>query len=571
VKIWAVIVSIFIWQSSLAQQDSSARSTKSNKSKFASNYNDIDSLKNKKLDSLKSLDPISRAKSKVDSLNNLAQSKMSFINKKIDSLSRLNPINQLNAKADSLKQTVEGKLAAIDKKIDDIQNYPQRQLASLQQLATEKVNQLKTGVENKIETSTSKVTNLQNNLTTGVNELPGTEKLDLGMNLNDKLPDVNKTLENLSPDLKDLTKNLPSIKTDIPELDINLLNSETKLPGTKMEGDLNVPGVKTSDLNTGKEIKTTGKLNLQELNVPGNDQLSNITEKLGEVKAIQTEAGQYVKGAKEIQQNGIRNVDTKELEKRAFELSGMEEVDTKMQEFNRLAMEKEQMLQKYRDKKLLEAELKRKMTNVANEKINAFTPAVKQAQTELLKVKKLSPMAASLKEAVEKRPNEMKGKPLRERLVPGLAFQVFRGDVFSLDLAPQIGYRFSGRLTAGVGGQYRVSINKKFEYYVQGAGVYGGRAYMDFKAFRSIYLHAEFEALQLEDRAIPTGIEDSKPLVYSSHFGLGKQFNMSKRVSAMMLAFYRLEYDGHLPGATKYNARLVLNLRPKKKKTTESK
>jgi hypothetical protein len=105
-----------------------------------------------------------------------------------------------------------------------------------------------------------------------------------------------------------------------------------------------------------------------------------------------------------------------------------------------------------------------------------------------------------------------------------------------------------------------------------GAGVYGGRVYSDLKIVKSFYVHAEFETLKLEDKAIPQQPENAKRNVYSSHFGIGKQFNMSKRVSAYILGFYRVEYSGHLPGVSKYNTRLVLNLRQaRKKKVSEIK
>lgn len=52
----------------------------------------------------------------------------------------------------------------------------------------------------------------------------------------------------------------------------------------------------------------------------------------------------------------------------------------------------------------------------------------------------------------------MKEKPLIERIVPGIALQVQKkGDDLMVDFNAYAGYRFTGRITAGLGWNQRVA------------------------------------------------------------------------------------------------------------------
>jgi len=150
------------------------------------------------------------------------------------------------------------------------------------------------------------------------------------------------------------------------------------------------------------------------------------------------------------------------------------------------------------------------------------------------------------------------GKKFYQRLVPGFTFQSYGSKVFTLDLATQIGYRFSPRFTAGVGATYRTGFDKQFKYFATGLGVYGMRTYFDFAALKGIYVHAEYEYLKVNTaRFVQPPVKDAnQTFASSSYFGLGKKFNVSRNIKGTVMGLYRVEYEGHLPSMNKVNVRV---------------
>lgn len=59
---------------------------------------------------------------------------------------------------------------------------------------------------------------------------------------------------------------------------------------------------------------------------------------------------------------------------------------------------------------------------------------------------------------------------------------------------------------------------------------------------------------------------EEKQFVSAGYFGIGKQFNISKKVKGHTLALYRAEFSGHLVDQSKINLRLGFDLRTDKKR-----
>jgi hypothetical protein len=83
---------------------------------------------------------------------------------------------------------------------------------------------------------------------------------------------------------------------------------------------------------------------------------------------------------------------------------------------------------------------------------------LKAAMELMAKYKKKFISFNGLEELTRKRPNEMQGKPLVERIIPGIAMQIQKkNDELMVDFNPYAGYRFTGKLTTGIGWNHRVS------------------------------------------------------------------------------------------------------------------
>lgn len=113
----------------------------------------------------------------------------------------------------------------------------------------------------------------------------------------------------------------------------------------------------------------------------------------------------------------------------------------------------------------------------------------------------------------EKEDNDNKEeKSIRDKLFFGGSFSFQFGSVTYIDLNPVIGYRFIPSVSIGVGGIYQY-INSKSELLNNfETSIYGGNAFVRYfviqnlhellnvKVYGSIYLHGEYEALNLDSR-----------------------------------------------------------------------
>src|SRR5688500_9012063 len=96
-------------------------------------------------------------------------------------------------------------------------------------------------------------------------------------------------------------------------------------------------------------------------------------------------------------------------------------------------MEYNAMAERYKDKKLLQQEIARKSKNIVNEKINQNVPDVKAGMSKLNKDKALG----SVKGVLNSKNNRMAGKPVGQRLIPGITLQTYKDKVFMIDFGMQ--------------------------------------------------------------------------------------------------------------------------------------
>lgn len=230
--------------------------------------------------------------------------------------------------------------------------------------------------------------------------------------------------------------------------------------------------------------------------------------------------------------------------------------------------EYEEMMQRYSDKKLVEAEIRRKMKNVASDKVNQFTPAINEAQNKLLKGRRIQLDSASTKAIRKTLRSAMASEPLANRLQSGLVLQLYNRTLYSVDFGLQLGYRLSSKITTGIGGVYRLGYHKDYSSYVRSMHVYGGRLYGDVTVKSGFFAHVETELLRSKNM-IFTSTEGIDDYVLSSSFGIGKQYTLSKRLKGNILLLYRAELEGHLPEQSKVNIRIGLMLWAKRKPSIE--
>ena len=343
----------------------------------------------------------------------------------------------------------------VQQKLDSLQAKKDEAIASVNQ----KINELETSVNSKIENLNSRIQ----------------EKISVVDGLEDKAKAVTENIDNLpefnSTDL-DLNTTIPQV--DLPKVD---------LPSSinKIEIDVNLSDLEINQLTS---IPLEKKLELQ--NLPA---LQEWKDKLGQVS-------EYGKQLGEVADN-IANL-PKVAEQEVLKMEEFKELKEGLDEFEKLKKQKENLdteMKNYQDKEYVKKKVINKVSNVANEKLSEQSTKIKEAQAKLAKYKQKYNSVQSIKDLPKHRPNAMKGKPLREKIVPGITIQSYKKNYAEFDFSPRISYRISGRLTSGIGGTYRIGIENDRPQLVKQPAVYGWRLYTDVKGYKSYFIHTEFEKI----------------------------------------------------------------------------
>lgn len=90
------------------------------------------------------------------------------------------------------------------------------------------------------------------------------------------------------------------------------------------------------------------------------------------------------------------------------------------------------------------------------------------------------------------------GSSFRDRVFVGgnLGFQF--GDFTIINVSPQVGYRFTNRLSGGVGVIYQYISYELFNGSRESTNVYGGNLFARYMVYENIFLQGEYEAVNWE-------------------------------------------------------------------------
>lgn len=148
-------------------------------------------------------------------------------------------------------------------------------------------------------------------------------------------------------------------------------------------------------------------------------------------------------------------------------------------------------------------------------------------------------------------PNPLKGKRWAERLVVGSLWQAGKQEGkqegFFLDLGPILAWRFSERLSAGAGGQYRQHLSVQERPYVGGADRVGGYSlFSDFQVKGGLFARLQFEGLSARvAQTDPLTQEETieREWVPGFSVGLGKDYTLYKKLMGYALLQYNLLHE----------------------------
>jgi hypothetical protein len=327
-------------------------------------------------------------------------------------------------------------------------------------------------------------------------------------------------------------------------------------------------GLPETDINASIQTKVDfGEVKDKlDVKIPEQQDLDAVNERIDIIDERLAEGQQYENEIKQIEEGHLSSAEKLPglAEETVSQLEPLQNFSSETQKITAQQAEYQALIQKYKDKKALQKEIAQKAKNVVNDRLNQHSPAFKEANAQLAKAKKLKPAVNNLKDLNKKKTNEMKGKPLYQRLVPGLTFQAYNAEKLTIDGGLQLGYKLSGRFLLGAGGIFRTSFSEEHKTWIKSEGVYGYRAYANAGLYKNFYFHGEFSALFGNlDLSIP---ENETPQVQNGYFGLGKRYTISRNFNGSILIFYRTSFKHDIASAGKVNMRIEFNYNTSRRK-----
>lgn len=482
--------------------------------------NKIDSIitkTNQKIDSLQSLKlPTAKYERKLDSLQGRLQQKFKF--------------NQ----TDSINSSLAGKLKSIQGSGDSVQLSISKKIESLQQKINQKLS-------------------FRDSVSMGSNPL--------GLQADNPLMDIKTQLPfsmPASPGLKNAT--IPSSSS----LDINL--PKTEIPKSGLTGELDQLNGKVNNLQQLPKDK------VNELDISKDiDRFKGQVAKVGE---ITSKADQYKEEIKEIGSGNLEKVEElpKELENAAMQVGEVKEFSEGQQKFaatKNMLQQYQDMVSNAKDTKELESKVKEAAKEQLPDYFAGQEDKLKAGVAQLDKLKKKYKTIPDSRYLPKHVPNEMKGKPFRDRIIPGIGLQFFKSDKAAIDFAPYFSYKLSGRFRPGIGASWRTAISVK-DPSIRYDEVHGFRIFNDLRWRGNFYLHTEGEWLRYSPEAIlrykfPAD-EDRGLWQFRLNAGLFRTYRISNRFNGQAQFLYNVLDMKHFPQTKNTSIRIGFEYKIKEKK-----
>lgn len=253
------------------------------------------------------------------------------------------------------------------------------------------------------------------------------------------------------------------------------------------------------------------------------------------------------------------------IEDEASKMVQLDDVQKQMGEVDDL----KEMAGQLNDAEAVKEKLQEEIQQQAVDHFAGKEQQLEQAMETLAKYKKKYASVQSLEDLPKKRPNPMHDKPLVERLVPGIAIQIHRKDIWLVDFNPYLGYRFNERLTAGLGWNQRLGYNFEENEFQPELRIFGPRVYGEFMVAKGFSGRLELEYMKTTvPSQFSSGKTDEKgrEWVFGTMVGLKKEYSFVKSIRGTVMLLYNIyDPDHRSPYGDKLNVRFGFEFPMKKR------
>jgi hypothetical protein len=481
---------------------------------------------------------------------------------KLDSLNPINKVNSLTARVDSIR--LEKKISRFDHQLDSLHGRLTSKIDSLtrlpnpDQILIKNLDSLRSGPDS------LKASGLMEELH---------QIKQKGAQAQTKVSErLNTWQQKIQAKLSPLQENgvntegvgLPAVSLPAAGLNIPDVPSTLSLPSTGIHTDLGVtlPG---TNLPKGKIPGNSGLPNIHtpETSLPG---LGESNKKLGSITGVSTQINGYAKDAQALASGNGDKLEQlpQKLEENVSELDVLKDAQKELTE----SMDYAEMMKKWNSDPAVAKELAlNKAKEGAMSHFAGHEEELKAAMEQLAKLKAKKPDAEGVIDLFKPKQNDLKGRPFRERLVPGLSLQFQNSTNQWFDFNLYLGYRISGRFTAGAGWVERLSYNfDKWEWHPD-ERAYGVRLYAEMKVKKGFHLRAEAERVYaFVRRPLLNSPDITGPLWVTSYFaGVKQSFNYSPSVRGNTQLLYNVyDPDKQSPYVNRIQVRIGIELPYKK-------
>lgn len=455
--------------------------------------------------------------------------------------------------SDSIKQAYIGKAQSISRlrqnyllKIDSLKSNslrtPSNPLDTLPinpdvSAYQHKADSLAQQLENLQRTTTAKLDSLKGRVTEKINKLKlskGSEgKMAELTSVMDKVDVPSFNTEILTKSELDLNAGMPGINlpnVNLPRTNIPLPSANPGMPGVNPNVSALKNDLPKTDLNTGK--------------------ITDITVQAGSVQ-------QQIKEATSSQEALGKSIEAKAADQlKALPDQKLPDVPGMPGEIPKTGDEAKQQL----------------ITQAKKQAINHFAgkeAVLMNAMEKMSKYKQKYESVNSLKDIKdEKWHNAMKGKPLRERLVPAITWQFQSWHDFMLDINPSVGYKLNSNIVIGLGWNQRISFNVPARAFNRYSNVHGFRSYGEYNFKKGFGFRLDLESMNTpkNKRNVNTDVPPQREWVWSALMGIKQKYPIYKNLKGNAQLMYNLFDKNHRsPYTDRINWRIGLEFNFKKK------
>jgi hypothetical protein len=500
----------------------------------------MDSLKDigkSKLDSISALNAFE--KDRLDSIN--LQESLDHYSAKFNALK-----SKLTSKIDSLTQfSIHDSLSFRDlnllkSRLDSVHNL--RPPRTVQQ-AQERLETFEKKISAKTDSIESKISQKLSLFSKNGGNLPGAVNLP-ETNLNTRL--------SIDPGIA-IPSNLAAPDMDLPPVADPLKN-------------LNTPDVDVS-AHVPRDVRNLPGVKVKDIKIPSG--ISNAQDKLAGIN----QAGGQMKGYQE----DLKNLQEGDLSKMQELPDAIESKVENLEEIRFLEEASEEFAAikaKWNDPEVMKEQALNKAKETAVNHFAGHEKELKAAMDKLSRLKAKIPDPEGAIDLFAKRQQFMKGKPIAERILPGIVFQFQKQQSFWLDLNPSIGFKISGRWLAGIGWNERLAYNFDEREWNKASRIYGLRSFLQFKIKKNFWLKADVENMNSPVHAMPVMTSEivGRDWIWSYFAGIRKDFQFSKRFRANVQTLYNIyNPDKRSPYTNRLNIRIGFEMILRKKQVAENK